>query len=33
MTSRYLPAEFYREEVDSMRGVTLAIFDLVKGHV
>lgn len=33
MTSRYLPAEFYSEEVESMREVSMAIFDLVMVHV
>ncbi len=33
MTSRYLPAEFYEEEVESMLKVTLSIIELVMGHV
>ncbi|MDK2372905.1 MAG: HEPN domain-containing protein [Candidatus Korarchaeota archaeon] len=33
MTSRYLPAEFYREEVMSMMDVTLSIFELVRRYV
>ncbi len=33
MTSRYLPAEFYREEVESMMEVALSIFELVRRHV
>ncbi len=30
MTSRYLPAEFYREEVNAMMKVALSIFELVR---
>ena len=33
MTSRYLPAEFFREEVESMMRVTLSIFELVRSYV
>ncbi|MCD6244177.1 MAG: HEPN domain-containing protein [Candidatus Korarchaeota archaeon] len=33
MTSRYLPAEFYREEVEGLMEVALSIFKLVKEHV
>lgn len=33
MTSRYLPADFYKEEVESMREVVRAIFDLVRRYV
>ncbi len=33
MTSRYLPSDFYREEVENMMEVTLSIFELVRRHV
>ncbi len=33
MTSRYLPAEFYEEEVVSMMEVALSIFELVRRYV
>ncbi len=33
MTSRYLPAEFYEEEVESMLKAALSIIELVMRHV